>query len=1063
MSGTGWVARLTARCWRHRALAITTLIVTLGAVAIDLVTPLLAKAAIDHATGASKDGLKWGLPVLIGALLVAAAVRYGFTFGRRFAAGRLSIVVQDGLRRSMLDTLLHLDGRSADSIRTGQVVSRSISDLTVVQALLAQVPMALGGAVQFVLAIGIMAWLSPLLTVIALAMVPLVAAVAYLGRRRLFAATWSAQQAAAEVAGHVEETVTGVRVVKGFGQEERATDELAELGGTLYKRKLRAAHFQALMSPAMSAIPQLGLVLVIVVGGFLTLHGDITVGTFLAFSTYLATMTGLARTLTNLIVSAQLAGASADRVFDVVDHPRDPALDNTGTLPTDGALGVTLSGVDFGHDGSDGKTHPVLRDVDLTVAPGECVAVVGGPGSGKSSIAHCWPGTYRPDAGLVAVTDESGRTYDLADLNRSRCARLLTVAFDEPFLYSDTVAANIALGPVPPPEAATPALDDAAGRAAARDFIDHLPDGFAAAVGERGLTLSGGQRQRLALARAFYAQPRILVLDDATSAVDAITEGRILSGLRADRTTMVILAHRRSTLAVADRVAVLDEGRILDIGTPAELDERCPRFRELMAPAGTDDQTRAVEAGLRRQQEITIDDLWRDDAPLPAERAKATAAPGPARPGAGGGGRGGAGMASALGAVPATPQLQAAVDALPPADEDPKVDVAQARAERPDFSLAQILRPVRWLLLIVLAVIAADTLIGLVFPTLARTSLDAAAENRPHLLWIVLVVGVLLVAVNAVISAVGTVYSARAGERVLYGLRIRSYAHLQRLGLDYYERELSGRIMTRMTTDIDALSNFLQTGLTSAVVAMLTFFGVFAALVVTDWQLGLIVAPVVPVLIVATLIFRKVAAAAYTRTRELVSLVNADFQENVSGITTTVVYRHVPVALDEFGRRSADWVQARMRSQTAIAVYFPFIQFCADVAAAVALGSAHSRSPAAPCRRAPWSPSSSTCPCCSVRSSTSPRSSTATSRHRSVSVASGTCWRPPVRSSKPVRTRARRPPSTVRRPARTCASTMSASATRGPRPTPSTTSTCTCLPVRPSPSSAPPVPASRPS
>lgn len=905
-----------------------TAVVTLGAVAVDLVTPLLARAAIDRATGV----VGGPLGLLIVGLVIAALVRYACQFGRRLTAGRLAVTVQDDLRRSMLDTLLRVDGRATDGIRTGQVLSRAISDLQVVQGLLAMGPLALGGLVQVVLAIGIMAWLSPLLTVIALATVPVMGAIVYLGRRRLFAATWSAQQAAAELAGHVEETVTGVRVVKGFGQERRATDELAEHGGKLYRLRLRAARQAARFQPTMAAVPQLGMVLVIGIGGWLTLRGDLTAGTFLAFATYLATMAALARTVANLFVSAQLAAASTTRVFDVIDHPRDVQLDATGTLEA-GPLGLALDGVSLSHG-----SRQVLDTVSLTVAPGECVAIVGGPGSGKSTLAALLDGNYRPDAGTIAFVDGTGQRRDVSQLSSEARRTALAVVFDEPFLYSDTIAANVALGPHPAPESVTPALRAATDDAAATDFIDALPDGFATRIGERGLTLSGGQRQRLTLARAFYTDPPILVLDDATSAVDAITEGDILRRLRARDTTMVVLAHRRSTLAIADRVAVLDGGRIVDLGTVDELDARSPEFRALMSPPDTELQHAAARARVRQQHDITVDQLWRADAPAAAEPARLAATALTPRPGSGGGRPGGGAMAGALGAIAATPEIEAAVAALPPADEDPRVDLADARRERPDFSLRQILRPVRGLLAVLLAVVAADTLIGLAFPALARIVLDAGTGGHARPIALASAVGVGLVAVAWAVAALGVVVAARAGERVLYALRVRSYAHLQRLGLDYYERELSGRIMTRMTTDVDALSTFIQTGLTSAVVAVLTVVGVFTALVATDWHLGLTVIPLLALLVVATMWFRTVSARAYTRTRELVSAVNADFQENLTGLTTTRAYRHLPVATAEFAARSDAWIAARMDSQRAIALYFPFITFCADIAAAVALG-----------------------------------------------------------------------------------------------------------------------------
>lgn len=939
-----------AECLRFRTTMVTTIVVTLIAVGVDVIAPLLAKAAIDHATGVVHDGV--GIPVIVVGLVMLAVVRYACFFGRRITAGRLSISVQNTLRLRLLDTLLHLDGRAQQEIRTGQIVSRSITDLQIVQGLLAMAPLSMGAAAQFVIALGIMAALSPLLTAVSLAIIPLVALVIWHTRRKLFAATWSAQQAAADVAGHVEETVTGVRVVKGFGQEERAVDELTELGRGLFARRLRAARINSRFAPTMAAIPQLGMIAVIGVGGYLTMHGHITAGTFLAFSTYVASMMAIARLLTNLVVNAQLARAAAERVFEVTDHPHDPDDQASGTLP-DGPLGVHLDNLTFGY-GDDDTTTPVLTGIDLDIAPGECLAIVGPPGSGKSTLADLLSRHLRPDTGSISITAADGH-HALAGLGADALHSAVSVVFDEPFLYSDSIAANIALGTAVTDPSGRVIVDDprddaetalaerirvAARHADAAEFIESLPDGYATVVGERGLTLSGGQRQRVALARALFADPRILILDDATSAVDAATEGRILRHLRAQHRTMLVLAHRRSTLMLADRVAVIVDGAITDIGTVDELDAQSPHFAALMAAVPTDSQpVSPVPPAAVTTAAVNTAALWPEVSQAPANsdsrRPASSAAPGPAR-----GGRG-PGINSALGAMSATPELLAEVAALPPADEEPRVNTVGARREDRNFSLGGLLRPVRWLLLAAIVGITVDTLVGLAFPTLARTVIDAATDADPTMLGWAVIVGVALVGVGWLATALTTITSTRAGERVLYALRVRSYAHLQRLGLDYYERELSGRIMTRMTTDIDALSTFLQTGLSSAIVAVLTIVGVSVALVVTAPTLGLILVPLLPVLVVATVVFRRIAARAYTRSRELVSIVNADFQENIAGIRTTQTYRHTDLAYRRFTARTLDWVDARMTSQRAISVYFPTIGLMSDLAtaAAIAIGA----------------------------------------------------------------------------------------------------------------------------
>ncbi|GGF30918.1 ABC transporter ATP-binding protein [Williamsia phyllosphaerae] len=936
----GWIARLVAECLRNRALVTITLAVTGVGVLIDLAAPLLTKAAIDDATGVASHG--FSIAAIASALAGLGVIRFGAQYVRRLTAGRLSLTVQDTLRRGLLSTLLRLDGTAQESISTGQVVSRSISDLQLVQGLLAMVPLSLGAVVQVVLAFCVMAYLSPLLTLVAVLVIPAVAVVAFRTRKALFAATWSAQQSAADVAQHVEETVTGVRVVKGFGQEGRSVDELVGHGRRLFSQRMRAAAINSRFTPTMGAIPQVAMVGVIALGGYLTARGDITVGTFLAFATYITTMTSLARLLTNLIVSAQLARAAVERVYDVIDHPADPALANTRTVPS-GAVGLRLRDVHFGFDDdpADGGRE-VFSGLDLEVGPGECVAVVGPPGSGKSTIAALVGGIHRPRSGAVELTSH-GTVLDVAELSPDALHATVGIVVDEPFLYSDTIAANIALGPEADETGAVPdtarraRVTEAARRASAHDFITALPDGYDTVVGERGLTLSGGQRQRIAVARALYADPPLLVLDDATSAVDATTEAAILGSLRSTPgRTMVLLAHRRSTLTLADRVAVVDAGVVLDSGTPEELDARCPLFRSLMSHTADPSDDLDADAGPTHTMP-SDDSLW-----PPALDASATDGSGfgarvgasvPARAGRRGGG-GGGGVAGALGSMPATPAVLDAVAALPPATEEPDVDVAAARAHDPQFSLRRMLSPVRWLLAGAIVAIAVDTLVGLAFPSIARIGVNAATADHLTSLWIASGVGLGLVAVGWVATSLMTIMSSRAGERVLFTLRIRSYAHLQRLGLDYYERELSGRIMTRMTTDIDALSSFLQTGLSTAVVAVLTIVGVAVALVLTDPSLGALMLLVFPPLIVATVIFQRISSRAYTRSRELISSVNADFQENVAGLRTTVLYRHTEPAEARFAGRAAEYVRARMVSQQAISLYFPFITLTSDLATA---------------------------------------------------------------------------------------------------------------------------------
>ncbi|MEV0604042.1 ABC transporter ATP-binding protein [Streptomyces sp. NPDC050315] len=947
----GWARRLTRTCWRYKQDVLLALGSSLAGMAVMALVPLVPKLIIDDVIVKHERSLApWATLLIVAALAV-----YVLTYIRRFYGGRLALDVQHDLRTRMYRAITRLDGRRQDELSTGQVVGRGTSDLQLVQSLLFMVPMMLGNVLLFAISLVIMLVLSPLLTVVALAVAPALWWIAKRSRLRLFPATWYAQGQAAAVAGVVDGSVSGVRVVKGFGQEEQETGKLREVSRRLFAGRLRTVRLNARYTPALQTVPSLGQVAMLALGGWMATRGQVSLGTFVAFSTYLAQLVGPVRMLAMMLTVGQQARAGVERVFELIDT--EPVIEerpDAVPLPADAPATVEFEHVTFGY-GDEGDTHPVLDDFSLRIEPGETVAVVGTSGSGKSTVSLLLPRFYDVSAGRVLV---GGR--DVRDLTADSLRGAIGLVPETSFLFSDSIRDNIAYGA---PDATDEQIRAAARAAQADGFISALPDGYDTEVGEQGLSLSGGQRQRVALARAILTDPRVLVLDDATSAVDARVEHEIheaLRGVMAGRTTLLI-AHRASTLALADRVAVLDGGRLLDIGTREELEERCELYRRLLTdpdelggverdPAGQVATAgafsgEAAATGLLEPETATgtrprrvIDgvtpELWvrteeKADDTGSREGGSASAAALAGRPG---------GMAGALAGMPATPELLAKVAALPPATDTPDIDEEQAARPESSYGLRRLLRGFGRPLLIALLLVAVDAVAGLLLPVLIRHGIDDGVQRAAlNGVWAASAAALLVVLAQWAAQIGSNRMTGRTGERVLYSLRVKIFAQLQRLGLDYYERELTGRIMTRMTTDVDALSTFLQTGLVTAVVSVLTFFGILVALLAIDVQLALVVFATLPPLIIGTYFFRKQSVKAYELARERISVVNGDLQESVAGLRIVQAFRRESTGVARFTERSAAYRQARTRGQFLISVYFPFVQLLSSVAAALVL------------------------------------------------------------------------------------------------------------------------------
>lgn len=876
-----WLRRLAGYCWRHRRDCLISVTAGLATSLLTVTLPLIQRACVDDAI--TPDSA----PVLLlaVALLLCVVLRFGSSRYRRVVTGRLSLAVQHDLRTTMLRSLSRLDGRQQDNLSTAQGVSRSISDLTMVQSVLQMTPLAGANLLLFVMSLAVMIVLSPPLALVAIAAGPGLGLIAYHGRKRQFAAGWDAQQRLAGIAGAVEAAVTGVRVVKGFGQEERELDRLDRAAAALYGSRLRVVRYSSRYVPLMQAIPALGQVGVLALGGYLAYSGQITLGTFLAFATYLVQLAAPLSMLVTFLSLVQQAKASVIRVFEVIDaRPLITEGEDASPLP-DGPLRVELSDVTFGYSDS----TPVLRGLSLTVPPGQTLALVGPSGAGKSTIAWLLLRFYDADGGTVTVGGHDVRTLTFDSLRRA-----VGLVQDDTFLYSATVLENIAFGR---PDADESQITRCAKAAQAHDFICELPDGYDTVLGERGLTLSGGQRQRIALARALLADPAVLILDDATSAVDPKAEAELLQALRDARRgrSTILIAHRRATINLADRIAVLQDGRVIDIGTHDELLARCLTYRRLLA---ADDKVGAQATG-------TIG---------AARTANGTAHRG------------------AHSVTDSAPEMNALVAALRPVRDTPGLDPVLTRTADPGFTLPRLLAPFRGTLLAGLMLVSLDAVAQLTLPALLRSGIDHGIVVRDASdIVTVSVLGLMIVVADWAVNVAQTWVSGRGSERVLYTLRVKAFAHLQRLSLDYYERELPGHIMTRMTTDIDALAIFLETSLITGIVSLLTFGGILVALMILDIRLSLVALAVAPLAVVATVVFRSRSARAYAVAREKVSAVNAHFQESVAGLRTTQMFRQTVENNKRFTSLSEDYRADRYRAQKYIAQYFPFVQLLSDL------------------------------------------------------------------------------------------------------------------------------------
>jgi len=514
------------------------------------------------------------LTTLVLAIAAAALARLLFSVLRRLVAGRVSLGVEYDLRGALYEHLQRLELGFFDRQQTGQLMSRATVDLQSVRFFLGYGLIFIAqSALTIALAAAAMFALQWRLAAISLAPVPLVVVIANRYGHRSRPAMQEAQQRIAELTADTEESVSGVRIVKAFAQEQRQLERFRRSVARVFHQQLKATRIQAFYNPLLSLLPNLGLAAILLVGGREVIHGSLTLGAFTAFYAYLLMLVAPMRQLGYLLGAAQRATASGARIFEILD--REPRLTTpAGARPLPPGPGrIRMSGVSLTFEGA---RRPALDGIDLEIAPGEVVALVGAMGAGKTALVSLLPRLYDVSSGSVQIDGADVRTVSTESLRAA-----IAIVDDDPFLFSATVHENIAYARA---GATREQVRRAARAARADEFIARLPDGYDTLVGERGLTLSGGQRQRIAIARAILADPRILILDDATSSVDASTESdikRAIGALLEGRTTLVI-AHRLSTISLADRIVVLADGRVVADGDHDELLAGCELYREIV-------------------------------------------------------------------------------------------------------------------------------------------------------------------------------------------------------------------------------------------------------------------------------------------------------------------------------------------------------------------------------------------------------------------------------------------------------------------------------------------------
>jgi ATP-binding cassette subfamily B protein len=881
--------RIAALFWEQRRRAALTYLFLFSGAAVSMLIPNLTGRAIDLAMGSSQTMV---LVFTASGIAIAGILRGALNYGQTYLAESLSQRVAYELRNMLYNRLQKLSYAFHDRSQTGQLMSRATSDVEGVRMF---VGFALLRGVYFMvllLAITVVLFvINWKLALISLCTLPFISFRAVVIGEKLRVISLKIQQGLGVLGTFIQESIVGAKVVRAFAREEFETEKFVRQARENYDYEIKISKLLASNSPVMSFALFLAVAGILWYGGRLVIGGEMTQGQMAQFLLYVVMLNMPVRMLGWLAQLYSRAMSSGQRVFEVMDAPNE-VEEKPGATDIDGVKGmVSFEDVSFGYSAQ----QPALQGITFDVRPGQVVALVGASGSGKSTIANLIPRFYDVTTGRITIDGKDVRDLTLESLRRN-----VGIVHQDTFLFSATIRENISYGN---PSATLEEIIQAAKIAHLNEFVMSLPEGYETWVGERGITLSGGQKQRLAIARTLLLNPRIIIMDDATSSVDMETEHFIRQALRsllANRTTFII-AQRLRSVQMADLILVLENGRIAERGTHSELINRNGYYTRLYNL-----QFRYQE-GWQSTDEGPVPEVSLEAAPLPVTEGLVIPA-----------------KATRL----SRSSLSDSDDIVFGKPYDSRVVARMAKFFAP-YKLAVFL-----------------TIVSTMFYTgtiVASPYLVALAINKYIVVGDMagLNIAIMFFLGNAVLNLMAYWGQIRVeaiiGQGILLSLRRQVFSRLQSLSISFFDHNEAGRIMSRAQDDVGELGDFLDSGAFWVMGEIVSLIAIVVVMLTMNFNLALISLAVVPFLFWFIIIWQKKARRSFINARRKLAAVNASLQENITGIRIIQSLSREKINTEHFDRVNQDNLQANLRAARHSAVMMPVMEALVSIATALTI------------------------------------------------------------------------------------------------------------------------------